>query len=298
MEVFRRQAAACPPYAEYLSLIECDPTAVDSPEKIPYLPIGLFKTRDVYCGSQPPEIVFTSSTTGGEQPARHMMQSVADYERVFTAAFEQFYGPAAGLAIFALLPGYLERKGSSLVYMADKLIRASGRGGFFLHDHAGLLAAMAACPGPKILLGVSYALWDLAEKHPGPLHDTIIMETGGMKGNREELPREQFHKILCDAFGVDAIHSEYGMAELTSQAYSSGGGVFRAPAWMRVSARDLNDPFAPAAAGGINIADLANLTSCAFIQTSDRGTVFADGSFTIAGRIAGSDIRGCNLLVQ
>ncbi len=301
MEIFRFQAQRCAPYAEYLRLIGVDPADVETPEQIPYLPIGLFKTHDVYCGAQPPEIVFTSSTTGGDIPARHMMESTAHYEQVFTAIFSAFYGSPQDVAIFALLPGYLERQGSSLVYMADRLIRQSGEGGFFLDDYEGLLAAMERCRRPKILLGVSYALWDLAEKRPGPLKDTVVMETGGMKGKREELPRSEFHKILERAFGVERIHSEYGMAELTSQAYSAGEGVFRAPAWMRVRTRDVNDPFElkPAGvAGAVNITDLANRSSCAFLQTEDMGTAFADGSFVISGRVARSDVRGCNLLVQ
>ena len=200
-----------------------------------------------------------------------------------------------------MLPNYLRRKGSSLVYMADRLIADCGSGGFYLDDYEALLAAMKRDPKPKILLGVSYALWDLAERYAPKLPGTIVMETGGMKGYREEIPKEEFHKILCDAFGVGEIHSEYGMAELTSQAYSAGGNVFRCPGWMRVTARDVNDPFdlLPARTrGGLNIADLANWWSCAFIQTQDVGRVGADGSFVVEGRIDHSDIRGCNLLVQ
>ncbi len=185
--------------------------------------------------------------------------------------------------------------------MADRLIADCGSGGFYLDNYETLLADMAADPKPKILLGVSYALWDLAERYAPELRDTVVMETGGMKGYREEIAKEEFHRILCDAFKVDTIHSEYGMAELTSQAYSAGGNRFRCPPWMRVVARDINDPFAllPAGVrGGLNIIDLANRWSCAFIQTEDAGRVFADGSFEIDGRITGADIRGCNLLVQ
>ena len=185
--------------------------------------------------------------------------------------------------------------------MADRLIAACGSGGFYLDDYDALLRDMAADPKPKILLGVSYALWDLAEKYAPKLSDTIVMETGGMKGYREELPKEEFHKILCDAFGIREIHSEYGMAELTSQAYSAGNNRFRCPAWMRVTVRDINDPFEQllaGARGGLNITDLANYWSCAFIQTQDIGCVFPDGSFEIEGRIDRAEIRGCNLLVQ
>ncbi len=302
LELFRFQAVHCAPYYRYLGLVGCDPAQVDTPEAIPHMPIGFFKTHDVYCGTQPPEATFTSSTTGGTTPARHHMQSLGDYERVFTAIFERFYGSASGWSIFALLPGYLDREGSSLVYMADRLIAASAHGGFFLRDHDLLLEEMSRCPGKKILLGVSYALWELADENRGPLPEgTIVMETGGMKGNREELPKAQFHEILKKAFGVEAIHSEYGMAELSSQAYSTGGGIFHSPTWMRVTVRDLNDPFAllPAGAtGAVNVTDLANLSSCAFIQTDDLGRLGADGSFEIMGRISRSDVRGCNLLVQ
>ena len=248
----------------------------------------------------PPEVVFTSSATTGMTPSRHPMRSLALYEQAFRTAFRTFYGDPAGLSLYALLPNYLRRKGSSLVYMADRLLADCGSGGFYLDDHDALLAAMERDPKPKILLGVSYALWDLAERYAPKLRGTVVMETGGMKGYREEIPKEEFHRILCDAFGVGKIHSEYGMAELTSQAYSQGGNVFRCPGWMRVTARDVNDPFdlLPAARGGLNIADLANWWSCAFIQTQDVGRVGADGAFVVEGRIDHSDIRGCNLLIQ
>lgn len=301
LDIFRRQAVTCAPYREYLSLIGADVTAVRSMREIPYLPIQLFKTHDIYCGDTSPEVVFTSSATTGMTPARHPMQSLSLYEQTFRAAFRTFYGEPTHWSLYAMLPNYLRRKGSSLVYMADRLIADCGSGGFYLDDYQELLAAMAADPKPKILLGVSYALWDLAEQYAPKLQDTVVMETGGMKGHREELPKEEFHHLLCDAFGVGAIHSEYGMAELTSQAYSEGNNRFRCPAWMRVTARDVNDPFCEleaGARGGLNIIDLANFWSCAFIQTQDVGRVFADGTFEVEGRIDRSDIRGCNLLVQ
>ena len=301
LATFRFQAAACAPYAEYLGLIGCDPASVGRVEEIPFLPVGLFKHCEVYCGGTPPEAVFTSSTTGGGEPSRHPMRSLALYERAFTEAFRVFYGDPAGWSLYGLLPSYLERKGSSLVYMVDLIIAACGSGGFYLRDYDALLRDMAADPKPKILLGVSYALWELAERYAPELRDTVVMETGGMKGRREELPKAEFHRILCDAFGVGCVHSEYGMAELTSQAYSAGGGVFRTPRWMRVLTRDVNDPFdlyGPGVRGGLNVIDLANRWACAFIQTEDVGTVFADGSFTVEGRIDRADIRGCNLLIQ
>ena len=300
LEVFRFQAEACTPYREYLELLGVDPAAVECPEQIPSLPIELFKSHRVYCGSNPPQQIFTSSSTTGQTPSRHYVADLRIYEEAFTRSFELFYGPVEQTAIFALLPNYLEREGSSLIYMVEGLIRRGG-GGFYLYDHDALLRDMEAHQGKKILLGVSYALWDLAEEQRGALHDVIVMETGGMKGRREELPREEFHRLLCDAFGVQSIHSEYGMAELMSQAYSDGKGIFRTPPWMRICVRDLNDPFRllpNGATGGINLIDLANLYSCSFLQTQDLGKVYDDGSFRFLGRISGSEIRGCNLLVQ
>ena len=301
MDLFRFQAKAVPPYAEYVRLLGVDPERVSSLEEIPFLPISFFKSREVYGARKEPEKIFTSSSTTGQTPARHYVADLKLYERAFTEAFEHFYGPVGEVSIFALLPGYLEREGSSLIYMVDHLIRQGAGGGFYLYDHEALLRDMEACRGKKILLGVSYALWDLAEQHPVPLSDTIVMETGGMKGKRQELSKEEFHSLLCEAFSVPAIHSEYGMAELMSQAYSSGQGIFRTPPWMRVVIRDLNDPFSRVSAertGGVNIIDLANVWSCAFIQTDDLGSVGRDGSFRMLGRITGSEIRGCNLLVQ
>ena len=301
LELFHFQAERCGVYREYLAEIGIDPAAVRRVDEIPMLPIEFFKWRDVYCGDTEPQIVFTSSNTGQSVASHHMMASTALYEAAFTAAFERFYGNPARWSLYGLLPNYLQREGSSLVYMVDRLIGRCGSGGFYLDDYERLLADMAADPKPKILLGVSYALWDLAERYAPKLRDTVVMETGGMKGYREEIPKEEFHRILCDAFGVGEIHSEYGMAELTSQAYSQGGNVFRCPGWMRVTARDVNDPFDPlpaGARGGLNIADLASWWSCAFIQTQDVGRVGADGAFVIEGRIDHSDIRGCNLLVQ
>ena len=301
LELFRRQAELCPPYREYISLLGVDPAQVERVEDIPFMPIEFFKWRDVYCGEGEPEKVFTSSNTGGTVASRHMMQSLALYEQAFTRAFEQFYGATDGWSIYGLLPNYLQREGSSLVYMVDRLIARCGSGGFYLDEYEKLIADMAADTKPKILLGVSYALWDLAEQYAPKLENTIVMETGGMKGQREELPKSEFHKILTEAFGVEKIHSEYGMAELTSQAYSSGDGVFRAPAWMRVVVRDVNNPLKmlPAGSrGAVSIIDVANISSCDFIATQDVGRTFADGTFMIEGRLSGADIRGCNLLVQ
>ncbi len=306
LALFRFQAEQCEPYRQYIELLGVNPARVSRVEEIPFLPIELFKSHDIYCGKESPEVIFTSSSTTGQTPSRHPMARLADYEQTFTAAFRTFYGEPSQYGIYALLPSYLQRKGSSLVYMADRLIAAGTSGGFYLDNYEELIADMEADPKPKILLGVSYALWDLAEQYAPQLHNTIVMETGGMKGYREEIPKEELHRILCKGFGVGEIHSEYGMAELTSQAYSTGRAVFRAPKWMKVLVRDINDPFAILSTGsrgginrgGINIIDLANINSCAFIETQDVGRTFADGSFSIDGRIDRSEIRGCNLLVQ
>lgn len=301
LELFRFQARECAPYRRYLSLLGADPDEVTRPEQIPFMPIELFKHCDVYCAHTPPEAVFTSSSTGGGTPSRHMMADLSLYERCFTRAFELFYGAPERWSLYGLLPNYLQRKGSSLVYMADRLIARCGSGGFYLDDYERLLADMAADPKPKILLGVSYALWELAERYAPRLERCVVMETGGMKGHREELPKEEFHRILTEAFGVETIHSEYGMAELTSQAYSRGEGLFFAPPWLRIFIRDLNDPceiYPDGRSGGVNLIDLGNRFSCAFIQTQDVGVRYPDGSFRILGRADHSEIRGCNLLVQ
>lgn len=299
LELFRFQAERCAPYREYLSLIGVDPQCVEQLDDIPFLPIELFKSHDIYCHDSAPEIIFTSSNTGQTTPSRHMMQSVETYRKAFTASFEEFYGNIERWSIYGLLPNYLEREGSSLVYMVDELIRRAGSGGFYLNNYEELIADMKADRKPKILLGVSYALWDLAEEYAPKIDDCIVMETGGMKGRRKELSKSELHDILCRGFGVEAIHSEYGMAELTSQAYSSGNGIFRTPRWMRIMLRDVNDPFDHnVKRGGIDIIDLSNLSSCAFIQTQDLGRRLENGEFVLEGRIAGSDIRGCNLLVH
>ena len=301
LELFRFQADRCKPYKEYISLLGIDPSEVKRIEDIPFLPIELFKSHDIYCADTEPEIIFTSSNTGGTTPSRHMMASTEVYRRAFTEAFEAFYGKIEEWSIYGLLPNYLEREGSSLVYMTDELIRRAGSGGFYLNDYERLIHDMERDPKPKILLGVSYALWDVAEQYAPKLSNTIIMETGGMKGRRKELTKSELHDILCRGFGVRSIHSEYGMAELTSQAYSKGEGIFETPRWMHILVRDVNDPLDHSPAGmrgGIDVIDLANLTSCAFIRTQDIGRKLDERRFVLEGRIVGSDIRGCNLLVH
>lgn len=301
MEIFRFQAESCPPYREYLRLIGADIEAINTIEQIPMLPIELFKSHNIYSASSEPQIVFTSSATTGMTPSRHPVADLTIYERDFIEGFRLFYGEPEKWSIYGLLPNYLQRSGSSLIYMVDRLIVLCGRGGFYLNNYRQLLDDMAADPRPKILLGVTYALLDLAEQYAPKLENTVVMETGGMKGHRAEMSKTELHKVLCSAFGVDKIHSEYGMAELMSQGYSVGEGLFAAPPWMKVMVRDLNDPFKVldiGRRGAINIIDLANIYSCSFIATQDMGIVYADGTFRIEGRVTDADIRGCNLLVQ
>ena len=301
LEVFRFQAEHCDVYAEYLRLIGVDPASITRIEDIPMLPIGLFKSHDIYSAATPPQIVFTSSATTGMSFSRHLVADTSIYERDFTEGFRLFYGDIKQWSVYGLLPNYLERTGSSLVYMVDSLIRQAGSGGFYLHNYEKLLSDMAADSRPKILIGVTYALLELAEKYAPKLDNTVVMETGGMKGRRKEMSKEELHGLLCSAFGVERIHSEYGMAELLSQGYSTGEGLFASPPWMRVIVRDINDPFTHLEAGrrgAIDIIDLGNIYSCSFIATEDVGIAYADNTFRIEGRITDADIRGCNLLVQ
>ncbi|MBQ5701430.1 MAG: acyltransferase [Alistipes sp.] len=301
LEIFRFQAENCPPYAEYLRLIGADIETVKSIEQIPMLPIELFKSHTVYSAKTEPQIVFTSSATTGMIPSRHAVADVSIYEQDFVESFRLFYGDVEQWSIYGLLPNYLQRSGSSLVYMVDRLIRRSGSGGFYLDNYQQLLDDMAADKRKKILIGVTYALLDLAEQYAPKLGDTIVMETGGMKGHRAEMSKTELHKVLCSAFGVERIHSEYGMAELMTQGYSTGEGLFASPPWMKVLTRDVNDPFKTlknGRRGAINIIDLANIYSCSFIATQDMGIAYDDGTFRIEGRVTDADIRGCNLLVQ
>jgi len=299
LRLFRWQAEVCEPYRRYLALLDVDYKDVKRLEEIPFLPVELFKSEKIYCGAGEPEKVFTSSTTTGGVPSKHYVAALEDYQRTCRSAFERFWGAVGNWHFYCLLPSYLEREGSSLVAMAEDFV-ATGGGGFYLQNHAKMVADMAADPKPKILLGVTYALLDLAEELAPKLHDTVVMVTGGMKGRRPEMPQKELHGKLCEAFGVVQIASEYGMCEMMSQGYSRGSGIFEAPPWVRLLVRDLHDPTDMAAQGrgGVNIIDLANLTSCAFLQTQDLGRLHPDGSFEILGRIEGSELRGCNLLVD
>ncbi len=305
LELLRLHAAHNPVYGEYLRTLRIDVAQVAQVEQIPFLPIGQFRNRRVLLEGIESDLQFTSSGTTGSITSTHHVPWPALYERSFLSSFGAEYGRPSRWRILALLPAYLERPGSSLVYMVEKLIAQSGdvKSGTWLHDLDGLAALLKESEAEGIrtmLFGVPFALLDLAEKHPMPLPELVIMETGGMKGRRPEMVREELHSILKEAFGVPAVHSEYGMTELLSQAWSQGGGLYRCPPWMKVFARDVNDPFTrvpPGRTGGLDVIDLCNIASCPFISTQDLGRVHADGSFEVLGRFDHSDLRGCNLLV-
>ncbi len=305
LQVFRHQAQNCAVYRDFIAALKIDTAYVKSIDQIPFLPIEFFKSHLVLSSNQRPEITFTSSGTTGITTSSHYITDVSWYTESFRRAFELFYGDITRYTILALLPSYLEREGSSLIYMAGDLIKQSGNpdSGFFLYNHEELYAQLQKQQNgkkPTLLIGVTFALLDFIEKYTINFPDLIVMETGGMKGRRKEMIREELHTQLYKGFGVDAIHSEYGMTELLSQAYSKGNGVFHCPPWMKVITRDTNDPMSlvtGAKAGGINVIDLANFNSCSFIATQDLGKVFADTSFEVLGRFDNSDIRGCNLLV-
>lgn len=306
LELFQLHAANNPVYRGFLKGLGKAPESVEFVDQIPFLPIQLFKNHRVLLEGLDPAAHFTSSGTTGSVTSTHHVPWPQLYERSFMTSFNAVYGDLAEWRILALLPAYLEREGSSLVYMAQQLIAATEDplSGTYLHkyDELSLVLQRSEKEGKKtLLLGVTFALLDLAEQFPQALEHSVIMETGGMKGRRPELVREELHRILKSAFHVDAIHSEYGMTELLSQAWSTGGGVYRCPPWMRVVIRDVNDPFAELPVdhiGGINVIDLANIGSCPFIATQDLGRAHADGTFEVLGRFDHSDVRGCNLLVD
>ncbi|MFC3197801.1 acyl transferase [Parapedobacter deserti] len=305
LDVFALQARNCTVYANYLALLNVKVHDVACVADIPFLPIEFFKTQQVISSGKPPQLVFSSSGTTGTIPSKHYVADVALYERSFRAAFEKAYGPPSKLAVLALLPSYSEREGSSLIYMVDDLIRQSKHpmSGYFLYNHSQLydtLQHLKATDVKTLLIGVTYALLDFAENYQLDFPDLLVMETGGMKGRRREMVREEVHERLCEGFNVQCIHSEYGMTELLSQAYSAGGGLFQCPPWMKVVIRDTNDPFSllpMERTGAISLIDLANVFSCSFIATHDLGRIRPDGRFEVLGRFDHSDIRGCNLLV-
>jgi phenylacetate-coenzyme A ligase PaaK-like adenylate-forming protein len=305
MKTFRFQAINNDVYRRFIALLGIDISKVQELQQIPFLPIEFFKSHDILSSKNPIEQVFTSSGTTGVVQSRHLVTDLHVYEQSFTQAFTHFYGNIENYVVLALLPGYLERKGSSLIYMVDDFIKKSHskNSGFYLNELDSLSDMLIDldAKGEKILLiGVTYALLDLLEKRKFQLKNTIVMETGGMKGKRKEMVRNELHELLGSGFGISKVHSEYGMTELLSQAYSLGDGIFETPPWMKILIRDTEDPFhklETGMTGGLNVIDLANINSCSFIATQDLGRKVADNKFEILGRFDHSDIRGCNLMV-
>ena len=304
LKLFKLQAEQCQVYKQYLSLLKINTEDINSIQKIPFLPIEFFKTKRIILEGKSPEITFSSSGTTGQEVSQHHIADVSIYEKSYALGFEHFYDKPTDYRILALLPTYLEKEGSSLVYMCDRLIQESQhpQSGFYLHNLKELTEVLAQeCHKKTLLIGVSYALLDLAEKFPQRLNNTILMETGGMKGKRREMTKSELHQTLKKAFKLENIHSEYGMTELLSQAYSKGNGYFDCPPWMKVLIRDPEDPFSlmeDGRTGGINVIDLANVNSCAFIATQDLGKIHLNNQFEVLGRFENTDIRGCNLMIQ
>ncbi|MFT4600813.1 MAG: phenylacetate-coenzyme A ligase PaaK-like adenylate-forming protein [Arenicella sp.] len=303
LAIFKFQYQNNKVYKKYCDLSQRNLEDIKCLADIPFMPISFFKTQDVVCGEDKGEVEFHSSGTTGTTRSKHFVVDPTLYEISFIKAFEIFYGHLEDYLILGLLPSYMENKHSSLIYMIDYLITASKNenSGFFLNDYEKLVQIIEANQDEKkvILFGVSFALIDLAEKYKVDLSNCIIMETGGMKGRRKEMTKEEMHAQLCDALNTEVIHSEYGMTELLSQAYSRGHGLFTTPPWMKILIREYNDPFSYTnkKSGGINVIDLANIFSCSFIETEDLGRMKND-QFEILGRFDTADIRGCNLLIQ
>ncbi len=306
LETFHFQAKNNHIYNEYINLLHIVSEKINNVQNIPFLPISFFKTHQIksFIGNE--EIVFTSSGTTGNETSKHYVHNLELYKNSFEKSFNLFYGNIKDYCILALLPSYLERSGSSLIYMVNKLIEQSENieSGFFISNYNELnnkLKKLKNSSQKVILLGVSFALLDFAKMFPQNLSNNfIVMETGGMKGKRKEITRHELHKTLCTNFGVSSIHSEYGMTELLSQAYSKSNGIYYCPPWMKIFIRDTYDPFnylSNEKTGGLNIIDLANKYSCSFIETQDLGILHNDGGFEVIGRFDDSQIRGCNLLV-
>jgi len=307
LELFKLQSTENILYRSFIEAINIDPGKVNDVASIPFLPVSFFKNHDVVTGTFEPDVIFESSGTSQTGNSRHIVKSANLYRRSFTYAFQLFYGSPGNWCIAGLLPAYLERKNSSLVMMVNDLIGLSRHtsSGFYLYEHEKLTELIMyneAASQKTLLIGVTFALLDLAEHFRFPLKHTTVMETGGMKGRRKEILRTEVHETLCEAWKLDFIHSEYGMTELLSQAYSSGNGLFRCPPWMKIILRDEDDPLtikplsAVTQSGLINVIDLANIYSCSFIATDDMGKLYADGSFEVIGRMDSSDVRGCSLM--
>jgi hypothetical protein len=306
LQVFKHQFENNKVYRSFCDLLYIHPSDVKEVADIPFLPIQFFKTHQILSTNQSVQETFTSSGTTGAQVSKHLVADLSWYQISYTKAFEHFYGPVKDYTVFGLLPNYLEREGSSLIYMVNDFIQKSNnpKSGFYLDTLSELTKTLIALDqkGEKILLiGVTFALLDLIESQTFTLKNTVIMETGGMKGRRKEMIREELHEILAAGFGVSKIHSEYGMTELLSQGYSPGDGIFDCPPWMKIFARDTEDALTLVGAnktGGLNVVDLANYNSCSFIATQDLGKVYNNGRFEVLGRFDHSDIRGCNLMVM
>lgn len=303
LEIFQFQYDNNTVYRDFANAVGKTPDRVSVIDEIPFLPVRFFKTHKVVTTYFEPATVFESSGTSGMIKSRHFIKDLNLYEQSFTQSFEMFYGPVADWCIIGLLPSYLEKGNSSLVYMTDRLIKKSlhPESGFYLYDFEKLIDRLNGLEKSRqktLLLGVTFALLDLAGKFSMPLKYTTIMETGGMKGRRKEIIREDVHNQLKKAFSIKTVHSEYGMTELMSQAWSKGEGVFKCPYWMKIVVRDEEDPFTIRrhGSGTINVIDLANIWSCSFIATDDAGIVDPSGNFFVLGRIDGSDLRGCSLL--
>ena len=305
LERFQYQYRANPVYSEYCRLLGVRPQQVRSVPQIPFLPITFFKSHKVLCGGAEVAKVFRSSGTTGSIASEHHVVSLRDYESSFVNSFKQFYGDPENYCIIGLLPTYAERGDASLAYMVSHLIERSRhpQSGFYLDkfkELRDLIATVTQAGANVLLIGVTFALLDFCERYPGPLLNTVVMETGGMKGKRPEMVREAVHAQLEAGFEIPEVHSEYGMTELLSQAYSNGEGIFSTPPWMRIFTREIEDPLTlqhPGKTGGVNVVDLANTHSCSFIATQDLGRVQKDGRFEILGRFDHADVRGCNLMI-
>ena len=306
LKIFNYQFKNCKVYRSYCDLININCSDVKNYKQIPFLPISLFKTTKVKSFKGKSEKNFFSSSTSNDIPSKHYVKSLDLYSKSFMTCFNKFYGKESNYVILALLPSYLERKNSSLIYMVETLIKKSNKkdSGFYLYNYNKLIKTLKKLESinqKTILIGVSFALIDLIKYKKIKLKNTIVMETGGMKGRQKEISRKELHKLICNGFGIKEVHSEYGMTELLSQAYSTGNGIFKTPPWMKILIRSIDDPLESIGyekAGGINIIDLANIDSCSFIATDDLGKKLKKGGFEILGRFDNSDLRGCNLLTS
>jgi len=306
LEIFRWQAENIPVYKEYLSSLDIKPVSIKTIEQIPFLPIQFFKSKKIISSGKIPETIFMSSGTTDRGRSQHHVADLSIYNLSFLKGFELAYGNITNVCVIALLPNYLEQGNSSLIYMIDSLIKQSNntKSGFYLDEKNDLLNVLADLKKSKtktILIGVTYALLDFLDNQKIDFEELTVMETGGMKGRRKEIIREELHQILSTGFGVSQIHSEYGMTELLSQAYSDGDGIFTTPPWMKILTREISDPLSLCKGnktGGINVIDLANIHSCCFIATQDLGRIINVQQFEIIGRFDNSDTRGCNLMIQ